>query len=87
MIVLQVVETGIKNLVFIKSKNVDPLELVTLIVEELHKTKVQKTRYLLRLIPVQIVCKQYLEDIRTKSNILFEKYFSQEPKTFSIVFK
>lgn len=65
----------------------DPLELVTKIVTELDRTKQQRTRYLLRLLPIEVVCKAYMNDIKQKANVMLEKYFAQDPKTFSIVFK
>lgn len=80
-------ETGVKNIIFITSTLSSPLKLVTKILTELDTTKKQCTRYLLRLLPIEVVCKAYMNDIKTKANALFEKYFSQEPKTFSIVFK
>ena len=75
------------NVIFIKSTIPDTLELLTAIVKDLHETKKQKTRYLLRMLPIQVVCKAYLDDIKSKADVLFEQYFAQEPKTFSIVFK
>ncbi|KAG5319856.1 THUM1 protein, partial [Acromyrmex heyeri] len=82
----QVVNTGVKNMIFITSTLPNPLELVTKIVSKLDTTKEQCTRYLLRLLPIEVVCKAYMDNIKTKANELFEKYFAQEPKTFSIVF-
>ncbi|KYN28909.1 THUMP domain-containing protein 1 like protein [Trachymyrmex cornetzi] len=82
----QVVDTGVKNMIFITSTLPNPLELVTKIVSKLNTTKEQCTRYLLRLLPIEVVCKAYMDNIKTKANELFEKYFAQEPKTFSIVF-
>lgn len=74
-------------MIFITSTLPKPLELVTKIVTELDTTKKQCTRFLLRLLPIEVVCKAYMDDIRTKASVLLEKYFAQEPKTFSIVFK
>lgn len=74
-------------MIFITTTFPKPLELVTKIVTELDTTKKQCTRFLLRLLPIEVVCKAYMDDIRTKASVLFEKYFAQEPKTFSIVFK
>ncbi|XP_018047816.1 PREDICTED: THUMP domain-containing protein 1 homolog [Atta colombica] len=82
----QVVDTGVKNMIFITSTLSNPLELVIKIVSKLDTTKEQCTRYLLRLLPIEVVCKAYMDNIKTKANELFEKYFVQEPKTFSIVF-
>ncbi|XP_076247491.1 THUMP domain-containing protein 1 [Calliopsis andreniformis] len=82
----QAVDTGVKNVVFIRSTLPNPLELVTKIITELDRTKQQRTRFLLRLLPIEIVCKAYMSDIKQKANAMLEKYFAQEPKTFSIVF-
>ncbi|XP_070148657.1 THUMP domain-containing protein 1 homolog [Polyergus mexicanus] len=82
----QVVDTGAKNMIFIASTLPNPLELVTKILIKLDATKEQCTRYLLRLLPIEVICKAYMDDIKTKASALFEKYFAQEPKTFSIVF-
>ncbi|XP_076622364.1 THUMP domain-containing protein 1 homolog [Colletes latitarsis] len=82
----QAVDTGVRNVIFIKSTLSNPLELVTKIVTELDKTKQQRTRYLLRLLPIEVVCKAYMNDIKLKADVVLEKYFAQEPKTFSIVF-
>jgi len=82
----QVVDTGVNNVIFIKSTVPDTLKLVTAIIEDIQETKKQKSRYLLRMLPVQVTCKAYIDDIKTKANVLFEPYFSQEPKTYSIVF-
>ncbi|XP_076649241.1 THUMP domain-containing protein 1 [Halictus rubicundus] len=82
----QVVDTGVKNVIFIRSSLSNPLELVTKIVTELDKTKEHRTRYILRLLPIEVVCKAYMNDIKQKADSVLEKYFAQEPKTFSIVF-
>lgn len=74
-------------MIFISSTVSNPLELVTKIVTKLDATKEQCTRYLLRLLPIEVTCKAYMDNIRAKANTLFEKYFAQEPKTFSIIFK
>lgn len=76
-----------KNVIFVRSSLANPLELVTKIVTELDKTKQQRTRFLLRLLPIEVVCKAYMSDIKLKADAILEKYFAQEPKTFSIVFK
>ncbi|CAK9798021.1 THUMP domain-containing protein 1 [Anthophora quadrimaculata] len=82
----QMVDTGVKNVIFIRSTLTNPLELVTKIITELHKTKEQHSRFLLRLLPIEIVCKANMNDIKLKANVVLEKYFAQEPKTFGIVF-
>ncbi|XP_014204255.1 THUMP domain-containing protein 1 [Copidosoma floridanum] len=81
----QVVDTGVNNIIFIKSTIPDTINLVTTIIKDLQESKKPKTKYLLRMLPVQIACKAYIDDIKSKASALFEQYFAQEPKTFSIV--
>lgn len=57
------------------------------IIKDVYETKQQRSRFLLRLVPVEIVTKAFMDDLRSKADAVLEKYFSQEPKTFSIVFK
>lgn len=86
-VILQVIETGVKNVLFIQTTVSDPLSLAMSIIKEVYETKQQRSRFLLRLVPVEIVCKAFMDDLRSKADAVLEKYFSQEPKTFSIVFK
>ncbi|XP_051167746.1 THUMP domain-containing protein 1 homolog [Leptopilina boulardi] len=82
----QVIETGVKNVLFIQTTVSDPLTLAMSIIKDVYETKQQRSRFLLRLVPVEIVTKAFMDDLRSKADAVLEKYFSQEPKTFSIVF-
>lgn len=82
----QVVDTGATNCVFIKTTLADPTAMTKHIVKDIAETKKQKTRYLLRLLPVEIVCKANNKDIVDSAGQLCDKYFLNEPTTFSIVF-
>ena len=55
----QVVESGIKNVLFVRTTVEDPVALVTEILKEILETHVQRGRHLLRLIPIQKTCKAY----------------------------
>lgn len=82
----QQIETKTPNCVFIKTTVADPIELGVRIVRDIAATKKQKTRILLRFIPVEVVCKATVEDIKNAAGKLFDKYFlNREPTTFSIV--
>lgn len=82
----QQVETKTPNCIFIKTTVDNPIDLGVKIVRDIVATKKQKTRILLRLIPVEVVCKATIEDIKNAAGKLFDKYFlNVEPKTFSIV--
>ncbi|XP_008558968.1 THUMP domain-containing protein 1 homolog [Microplitis demolitor] len=82
----QYLETGAKNVIFISTKISDPLDLGLKIIKDIAETKKQKSRFLLRFIPILVVSKANINDMKAKATVLFEKYFAQEPKTFSIVF-
>ena len=55
----QVIESGIQNVLFIRTTVQDPVDLVSEILKEISKTQVQRTRHLIRLIPVQKTCKAF----------------------------
>ncbi|KAK0095286.1 hypothetical protein PV326_008783 [Microctonus aethiopoides] len=82
----QYIDTGAKNIIFISSTVPNTLELGLKIIKDLDETKKQRSRFILRLIPVQVICRANMNEIKLKASALCEKYFSQEPKTFSIVF-
>lgn len=82
----QQVDTGTPNCLFIKSTVNNPVGLTVRILRDLAETKIQKTRFLLRLLPVETVCRANVEDIKNAAGKLFDKYFLiGEPKTFSII--
>ncbi|KAK4877616.1 hypothetical protein RN001_010122 [Aquatica leii] len=81
----QVVDSGAKNIVFIRTTLEDPVNLAKAIVNDVFSKKEQKTRYLIRLVPIEATCKAYLDDIKKSFESLIEKYFSN-PTTFSIVY-
>lgn len=84
----QKLETGAHGNMFLKinDKSIDPVTLGTTIIEDLYNTKQQKTIHLLRLIPVEITCKAYLDDIGKAFEPLLFKHFSGEPTSYCIVF-
>lgn len=82
----QVVETGTSNCIFIKTNLPSPEELTTAIIKDLTTTKVQKTRHVLRLLPIMATCKANLPDIMECAGKLFDKYFLKEASTFAIIF-
>ncbi|XP_061392792.1 THUMP domain-containing protein 1 homolog [Musca vetustissima] len=82
----QVVDTGATNCIFIKTTLAEPASITKHIVKDIAETKKQKTRYLLRLLPIEIVCKANNKDIVDSAGQLCDKYFLNEPTTFSIVF-
>lgn len=85
----QVISTDTSNCVFIKTTLDNPMELGQKIFEELSESKRQKTRFLLRLIPVQDVCKANIKSIVDTVGKLWDKYILNDKiviNSFSIVF-
>ncbi|CAG9821610.1 unnamed protein product [Phaedon cochleariae] len=82
----QVVESGAKNILFIRTTIEDPVKLAHTIVQDLESSKNQQTRFLIRLVPIEITCKAYLNDIKTAMVPIAERYFKDAKKTFSVIF-
>lgn len=82
----QVVETGASNCIFIKTNLPSPEELTSAIMKELHTTRLQKTRHVLRLLPIMATCKANLPDIMEAAGRLFDQYFLKESSTFAVIF-
>uniref|UniRef100_A0A8D8G385 THUMP domain-containing protein 1 homolog n=1 Tax=Culex pipiens TaxID=7175 RepID=A0A8D8G385_CULPI len=80
------VDTGAKNVCFITTVLEDPTELALKILRDAAETKKQKSRYILRLMPIEVVTKANLKDIMDGAGKLFDRYFLKEPKTFAIIF-
>ncbi|XP_054733266.1 THUMP domain-containing protein 1 homolog [Anastrepha obliqua] len=80
------VDTGATNCVFIRTTLLNPVELGTAIVKDVAITREQKSRFLLRLVPVEVVCHANLKDITDAGSLLFDKYFLKKGTTFAIVF-
>lgn len=82
----QQVDTGTPNCLFIKTNLKDPVGFGVKIVRDLAETKISKTRFLLRFLPIEKVCRSNLDDIKNSAGQLFDKYFlNTTPKTFSII--
>jgi tRNA acetyltransferase TAN1 len=82
----QSTDTGVQNLIFIKTSIEDPLALGTAIIRDLAETKIKKTKVTLRMLPIEAVCKAKIEDIKNAAGLLFDKHFLKEPSTFAINF-
>lgn len=82
----QMVESGAKNVLFIRTILENPVELAEKIMADVQRTKQQQSRFLIRLVPIEITCKAYVKDIEKAIEPLLEKYFKNQPRTFSIVF-
>jgi hypothetical protein len=63
------------------------VKLVQTLLTDLKTTKVARSRFLQRLLPIQVTCKAYLDDISKAASTLFDSYFAEGNKTFSVIFK
>ncbi|KAJ3065452.1 hypothetical protein HDU98_011195, partial [Podochytrium sp. JEL0797] len=81
---------GIECCLFVKCHaSVDPTALVKFMLADLNDTKIQKTRYLQRILPAAETCLAFMDHITPMAKRLLPTYFSgegMEPKKFSIVF-
>ncbi|XP_050549117.1 THUMP domain-containing protein 1 homolog [Daktulosphaira vitifoliae] len=78
--------TGVTNCIFIGTTNYDPCILMYKILEDIEKNKIQKTKFLLRMLPITMTCKANITSIITTCSEIFPKYFTKEPTTFAIAF-
>nr|SVE75471.1 EOG090X0GPG [Daphnia dolichocephala] len=81
----QSVLTGIKGCIFIRSTVENPLEIVDAIISDIEKKKQQTTKFLLRMLPIQLTCKSIKEDILKAAETLVDKMANH--KTFSLLIK
>lgn len=82
------VHLGQQCLVFIKLKKpIDPEKFVHNVLEDLFVTKEKKTRYTLKLLPVQSSCSASIEEIQKLARKILEPHFhgeNQQPLKFAI---
>jgi len=84
----QQVESGANNCMFIKTTLEDPETLVHDIIREISETKIQKARFILRMIPVIGTCKAYEENIEKHAEKVLANVFKEGTEmTYSILFK
>lgn len=85
----QAVDTHANNCLFIKTQINNPGELMQAILLDIEKTKKQRTRYLLRMIPVLHTCKAYSDIITKNVSVFLENYNNEiaKHKSFAVNFK
>ncbi|XP_067145198.1 THUMP domain-containing protein 1 [Centruroides vittatus] len=84
----QQLDTKVSNCLFIRTEVNDPSQLVYDIFEDIQKSQIQKTRCILRMLPILITCKAYLENIEKSVEALLDKFKDNSTEqTFSIIVK
>ncbi|EDV96045.1 THUMP domain-containing protein 1 homolog [Drosophila grimshawi] len=82
----QNVDTGTTNCLFIRTKLEDPLALGRHIVEDIIATGKAMSRFVMRLVPIEAVCRANMPDIINAAGALFDKHFLKEATTYGIIF-
>ncbi|XP_053674187.1 THUMP domain-containing protein 1 homolog [Anopheles nili] len=82
----QNVQSGAMNCLFIATTLPDPNEIAYKLMKELAATKKHKSRFILRMLPIEAVCRANIKDIMDSVGTLCDRYFLKEPKTYAIIF-
>ena len=85
----KLMNSGVQNVLFFKTKLKDPVGFALSILNDIQETKQQKTRFLMRFIPIEATCKAHADNFETSAKKLLTKHFENisEVKTYSVVFK
>ncbi|ALC43541.1 CG15014, partial [Drosophila busckii] len=82
----QNVDTGTQNCLFIRTQLEDPVGMGKHIVTDIATTGKAMSRFVLRLVPIEAVCRANMQDIINAAGTLFDKHFLKEPTTYGIIF-
>ena len=84
----QQVESGANNCIFIKTSLDKPDQLVDNIVTDIIQSKTQKSRFILRLLPILGTCKAYEKNMEEMAeNVLSSSLKTISGTTYSVLFK
>ncbi|KAK9502693.1 hypothetical protein O3M35_011410 [Rhynocoris fuscipes] len=82
----QVVDTDVKSCVFIKTTIANPVELASAIFQEILTKKKCMSKFLIRLLPIEITCKAFIDDIKKAANDIFDQHFKCDPTTYAVIY-
>ncbi|XP_016989855.1 THUMP domain-containing protein 1 homolog [Drosophila rhopaloa] len=82
----QNVDTNTTNCVFIRTQLEDPVALGKHIINDIATTGKSMSRFVLRLVPIEVVCRANMPDIISAAGVLFDKHFLKEPTSYGIIF-
>ncbi|XP_017053449.1 THUMP domain-containing protein 1 homolog [Drosophila ficusphila] len=82
----QSLDTSTTNCVFIRTQLEDPVALGKYIINDIATTGKSMSRFVLRLVPIEVVCRANMPDIISAAGILFDKHFLKEPTSYGIIF-
>ncbi|CAL4176723.1 unnamed protein product [Meganyctiphanes norvegica] len=81
------IRSGAKNCIFIGTTLEDPLELSKKLMDDILEKQQQRTRRLIRMLPVQKTCKAIKENIEKATKEIAEKYLAGSNQRYCIVYK
>ncbi|XP_017014329.2 THUMP domain-containing protein 1 homolog [Drosophila takahashii] len=82
----QNVDTNTTNCVFIRTQLEDPVTLGKHIVNDIATTGKSMSRFVLRLVPIEVTCRANMPDIIAAAGLLFDKHFLKEATSYGIIF-
>merc|ERR1712079_525555 len=84
----QVVESGARNCVFIKTTLEEPHKLIIELINRILDTGVARARFILRAIPIIATCKAHEKNIEeTLSSVLGPFFPPSSSTSYSVIFK
>ncbi|CAL8100147.1 unnamed protein product [Orchesella dallaii] len=82
----QSVDTGVNNVIFISTTLDDPTELAYRIFDDVTAKKETKSRFLLRLLPIEMTCNaNNLDEVKARAKEILEKYMKTGYNSFRVV--
>ncbi|XP_035785112.1 THUMP domain-containing protein 1 homolog [Anopheles albimanus] len=82
----QNVDSGATNCLFIRTTLKEPTALAHKVLQDLSKTRKAKSRFILRMVPIEAVCRANLKDIIDTVGSLSDRHFLKESKTYAIIY-
>ncbi|XP_022091488.1 THUMP domain-containing protein 1-like [Acanthaster planci] len=86
----EAINSGAKNVIFIRTQLVDPTELVHHIMTDIANTQTCKSCHIMRMLPVSVTCRASIEDISKHAPEFLYPYFHTDgvtPATFAVRIK
>ena len=83
----KLLNTGVQNVLYFKTRLNDSLKFSMQIMDDILASKEQKTRYLMRLVPVQATCKAHESNVKEALQKLLKSQLQGTSKSFCVVFK
>jgi len=81
------IRSGAKNCIFIGTTLEDPLELSRKVMDDIVEKQQQRTKRLIRMLPVQKTCKAAMEKIEIASREVAEKHLAGTKQRYCIIYK